>query len=158
MDEIISKSEKKRQAEALKKLGLSFISLPLNKLAKLPLDDNLRSAVMQAKSLKSHGAIRRQAQLIGKLMRCADGEAIQAAYDEIIADDNTQTAEFHQLEIWRERLVNEGNEALTEFVNVYPAVDVQQLRLLVKKAREEQTQERSFGASKSLFRFLRACL
>ncbi|MFW2572589.1 DUF615 domain-containing protein, partial [Legionella sp. 29fVS95] len=42
-----------------------------------------------------------QAQLIGKLMRAADSEAILAAYETIIAEDSAQTAAFHELEQWR---------------------------------------------------------
>lgn len=156
MDDLISKSEKKRQAEALLKLGTSFIALPLHKLDKLPLDANLRRAIIDAKSIKSHGAIRRQALLIGKLMRAADYEAIQAAYNEIIAQDSSQTADFHQVELWRERLLADDKQSLTEFISVYPKVDTQQLRQLIKKAIEEQKQEHSLGASKSLFRFLRS--
>ena len=61
------------------------------------------------KSIKSHGATRRQAQLIGKLMRAADFEAILEAYEAIIEEDSAQTC-FHEVEYWRERLINEGKK------------------------------------------------
>ena len=66
MEEPISKSQKKRDADALQKIGVELVALSLEKLDTLPLPDNLRRAIIEAKSLKSHGAIRRQAQLIGK--------------------------------------------------------------------------------------------
>ena len=64
MDEPKSKSQKKREADALQKIGVKLIALSLEKLDLLPLPDNLRQAIIEAKLLKSHGAIRRQAQLI----------------------------------------------------------------------------------------------
>nr|WP_232220302.1 ribosome biogenesis factor YjgA [Legionella tunisiensis] len=142
----------------MQKVGVKLIALSLAKLDTLPLPPNLRQAIIDAKSIKSHGAIRRQAQLIGKLMRAADSEAILEAYEAIIAVDSAQTASFHELEQWRERLIHQGKEALTEFIDAYQPADVQQLRQLVKKAVEEQNSEKHAGASKALFRFLRACL
>ncbi|HHF7344715.1 TPA: ribosome biogenesis factor YjgA [Legionella feeleii] len=158
MEEPKSKSQKKRDADALQKVGVKLIALSLSKLDTLPLPPNLRQAIIDAKSIKSHGAIRRQAQLIGKLMRAADNEAILAAYETIIAEDSAQTAAFHELEQWRDRLINEGKEALTEFIDAFQPTDVQQLRQLVKKAVDEQNSGKPTGASKALFRFLRACL
>ena len=158
MEEPISKSQKKRDAEALRKLGVKLIELSTAKLDTLPLTDQLRQAILDAKLIKSHGATRRQAQLIGKLMRNADSEAILNAYEALVAEDGAQTAAFHELEQWRERLINEGKEALTEFIDGYQPADVQQLRQLVKKAVDEQNAGKHLGASKALFRFLRSCL
>lgn len=124
----------------------------------MPLPDNLRYAINQAKTIKSHGATRRQAQLIGKLMRAAEHEEIVSAYEALLAEDNAQTAAFHAMEQWRDRLINEGKDALTEFVDCYQPADVQQLRQLVKKAADEKAQAKHTGAGKALFRFLRACL
>ncbi|KTC84921.1 ribosome biogenesis factor YjgA [Legionella brunensis] len=158
MEEQKSKSQKKRDAEALRKVGVKLIALNPAKLDGLPLPENLRQAIMEAKVIKSHGAIRRQAQLIGKLMRAADSEAILTAYEAIVAEDSALTAEFHELELWRERLINEGKEALTEFIDQYHPADVQHLRQLVKKAVDEKNSNKPSGAAKALFRFLRSCL
>lgn len=158
MDEPKSKSQKKRDAEALQKVGLELVALSLEKLDTLPLTDNLRQAILDAKLLKSHGAVRRQAQLIGKLMRSADSDAILAGYELILAEGNAQTADFHEMEQWRTRFLNEDKDALTEFVAAHPQVDVPKLRQLIKKAVEEQKNGQNLGASKALFRYLRSCL
>lgn len=158
MDESVSKSQKKRDAESLQKLGIELVSLSLEKLESLPLTDDLRRALIEAKALRSHGAVRRQAQLIGKLMRSADYEAIRAGYDAMQAEDNAMTARFHEVEHWRDRLIHEDRVALTEFVDQYPSVDVQHLRQLVKKAVEEKKTARHPGAGKALFRYLRPFL
>ena len=94
MEEPISKSQKKREADALQKVGVQLIDLPLTKLDTIPLPENLRQAILDAKLIKSHGAKRRQAQLIGKLMRASDSDAIIEAYEAIVAEESSQTASF----------------------------------------------------------------
>lgn len=158
MDEIKSKSQKKRDADALQKIGIQLVALPLDKLDQLPLPPPLRQAIIEARSLKSHGAVRRQAQLIGKLMRLPGSEAILSSYEALQAEASAKTSAFHEVETWRTRLIEEGNLALTEFVAMYQPTDIQQLRQLIKKAVDERQKEQHSGASKALFRYLRSCL
>ncbi|KTD64156.1 ribosome biogenesis factor YjgA [Legionella shakespearei] len=158
MDEQVSKSQKKREADFLQKTAVKFIDLSTAKLDLLPLTDNLRKAIVDAKSIKSHGAKRRQAQLIGKLMRAADYEAILVAYEQILEEDSAVTANFHEVEQWRDRLIQDGKDALTEFIDQYQPEDVQQLRQLIKKATDDQIKEKNTGAAKALFRYLRSAI
>lgn len=158
MDEPKSKSQLKRDVEALKKMGSSLIELPSERLRQLPLSDALIQAITEAKNIKSHGAKRRQAQWIGKLMREAPHEEIAALLEQWQSEDSGQTADFHAAEQWRERLINEGKDALTEFMSTYPQTDSQQLRHLVKKAIDDVTHQKNTGAQKALFRFLRTCM
>lgn len=159
MEDEISKSQKKRDAEALQKLGVKLVDWSMDKLNQLPLPDPLRQAIIDAKSLKSHGAIRRQAQLIGKLMRTSDLDAIHAAYDVMMADDNAKTAIFHEIELWRDRFIRDDKDALTEFVDKYHPDDLQHLRQLIKKAVEEHRKDPQLpAASRALFRYLRSCI
>lgn len=158
MDEPVSKSQKKREADALQQIGVTLISWSATKLDALPLPDNLRKAIVEAKQLKSHGAKRRQAQLIGKLMRASDYEAIVAAYEQMREEDSAVTANFHEVELWRDKLIEQGKEALTEFIDIYQPEDVQQLRQLIKKAADDKLKEKNSGAAKALFRYLRAAI
>ena len=73
-----SKSARKREYIALQKLGEELITLKESDLDRLPLDDNLRDAVSEARQMKAHGALRRQKQYIGKLMRHIDPEPIRS--------------------------------------------------------------------------------
>ena len=73
-----SKSARKREYLALQKLGEELITLKESDLDSLPLGDNLREAVMEARQIKAHGALRRQKQYIGKLMRHVDPEPLRA--------------------------------------------------------------------------------
>ncbi len=78
-----SKSARKREYIALQKLGEELIALKASDLDRLPLDDNLRDAVSEAKQMKAHGALRRQKQYIGKLMRHIDPEPIRSEMEKL---------------------------------------------------------------------------
>jgi len=74
-----SKSARKREVVALQKLGETLIALKESELRQIGLDEELLAAVLDARQMKSHGALRRQKQFIGKLMRRIDPEPIRAA-------------------------------------------------------------------------------
>lgn len=150
-----NKSDLKRQGEALQKLGEALVKLPVNQLATIPLDSTLREAVYFARSLKSHEAMRRQLQYIGKLMRHVEAEPIQLALEKIAGKNRQTKAIFHQIERWRDLLIAEGDGALQKFIDDYPQADRQHLRQLVRKAQQDQTNNKKTGGETELFRYLR---
>lgn len=79
-----SKSERKRAYLALQKLGEELIALRETDLRSLPLNEDLLEAVLEARQIKSHGALRRQKQYIGKLMGALeDAEPIRTALEKL---------------------------------------------------------------------------
>ena len=80
MEEPKSKSQKKREADALQKFGLALLELRNDQINKLVLPDQLKQALIAAKKITSHGAVRRQAQLIGKLMRLINASELFEQY------------------------------------------------------------------------------
>ncbi|MDQ2640307.1 MAG: DUF615 domain-containing protein [Pseudomonadota bacterium] len=74
-----SKSQRKRDAHAAQKLGERLVAMRTQDLEGLPLDDLLREAIAEARRLTNRGALSRQHQYIGKLMRGNDMAAIEAA-------------------------------------------------------------------------------
>jgi ribosome-associated protein len=74
-----SKSSRKRSAHAAQKLGERLVRMRDAELAGLPLPEELRDAIAEARRLTSRGALARQHQFIGKLMREVDVDAIEAA-------------------------------------------------------------------------------
>ena len=110
-----SKSERKRQQQALQQLGERLIELSDDELASVALDDALRKAVREAKTIKSYSALRRQKQLIGKLIRRVDPEPIRAAIARLSADDLRAKQLFARAERWRDRLVREAGTGLDAF-------------------------------------------
>ncbi len=110
-----SKSQKKRAQTALQNLGEQLIGLPDELLESLSLDDRLYDAIRDVRYMKSHEAQRRQKQFIGKLMRDVDQAPIHALLARLTGDDRRQKRIFANAERWRDRLVNEGREALPAF-------------------------------------------
>lgn len=155
-DEIIwvSKSEIKRDAEALKELGVELVDLGKNALEKIPLDDDLLAAIELAQRIKKEGR-RRQIQLIGKMLRARDPEPIQQALDKLKNRHNQQITLFHKLENLRDRLIEQGDDVVEEVVALYPDADRQQLRSLVRNAQKEKTANKPAKSSRQIFQYLR---
>jgi ribosomal 50S subunit-associated protein YjgA (DUF615 family) len=64
-----SKSQRKRDAQALQALGVQLVALSAAQLARLVLPEALHEAVVAAQRMRTHGARTRQLQYIGKVMR-----------------------------------------------------------------------------------------
>ena len=62
-------------------------------------------------------------------------EAIREAFEALEAPKREAIAEFHAVERWRDRLLEEGDVALAELLTDYPDADRQQLRQLVPQTR-----------------------
>jgi len=110
-----SKSARKREFLAVQELGERLIVLNEDQLDGVVLDEILRDAILAAKSIKSHSALRRQKQRIGKLMRATDPAPIQAALDRMGRHGRQEKDLFRQAEQWRDRIANEGMQALHSF-------------------------------------------
>ena len=116
-----SKSQLKRDAEALQKMGEEIVSLSHSELEKIPLDEELAEAVELGRKLKpkKDESFRRHLQFIGRLMRSRDVEPIVEALSIIKNRHSTVNARLHRLEQWRERLINEGDSALNELMSQF---------------------------------------
>ncbi|MBU2512210.1 DUF615 domain-containing protein [bacterium] len=154
-DEEKSRTQKKREAEALQTLGKQLVSLSEDQIKALELPEKLEGAVIEAKRIKKHEALRRQMQYIGGLMRSVDPEPIQAVIDDI-ATGRAQEASKHKLiEDLRDGLIS-GKKGLEEDVlRNYPEMDRQHLSQLIRNARKEKETGKPPKSARILFRKLR---
>ncbi len=113
-----SKSAKKRVFLELQALGEQLLGLTEEQLRSMDLDENLFDAVIAAAKMKSHGALRRQCQLIGRLMRNVDPEQIRRALDALQHQEKTAKDVFRRAEEWRDRIVQCGYPGLNEFFDM----------------------------------------
>lgn len=150
----VSKSEIKRDAEELKRLGAELVDLGKNSLDKIPLDEDLRNAIELAQRIKKEGR-RRQLQLIGKMLRQRDEDPIRQALDKLKNRHNQQVALFHKLEHLRDRLIDQGDDAMTEVITLYPQADRQQLRSMIRNAQKEKAANKTPKAARQIFQYLR---
>ena len=153
----VSKSQRKREMHALQALGETLVALPDEQLARLGLPEALHEAIMHARSVSQRGALRRQLQYIGRLMRDVDADQIRNRLQLVQAGTVRDIAMLHRTERWRERLLAE-DAALSEFITAFPATDVQQLRVLLRNAKREKAAGRPPRAYRELFRSIRDIL
>jgi ribosome-associated protein len=148
-----SKTRRKRESEALQSVGEALIDLPPEALAEAPIPDKLREAVELARRLTKHGALRRQRQYIGKLMREIETDALDDFLAQRAELARAERRRFHALERWRDRILADGEPAVEECARAL-GVDEAELRRLAAMARgpADDTQRRRAG--RALFRYL----
>ena len=129
-----SKTARKREQQALQDLGEHLIPLKSSELDAIGLSEGLLQAVRAATRMKSHGALKRQKQLIGKLMRQADADLVRARLDALGARDRVEKQMFAKAEKWRDRLLTGGPQALQEFETASGAPDPELNQLLADLA------------------------
>lgn len=150
-----SKSQRKRELQQLLQLTENALSLSDEKLAKTGINEKALEALREARKMRASGARNRQLKYISKLIRNEDVSVIEHYLEEAEQSHIKEKHFFHQLEKWRDRLVDEGDGALAEFLVEYPAADRQQLRTLMRTAQKEKQQEKSPAASRKIFKYLR---
>jgi len=151
----ISKSQRKREAHELLDLAKKLISMPDSRLKGLPLDDDLREEVDFARSIRAHGAKKRQLMTIGKMLRQRDNDDLMNAVNNIDQKNRQVNARFHQIEAWRDRLIEGNNQDLFVLLEEKPDINVQTLRQLIRNAKKEVQLGKPPAAARKLFKLLR---
>ena len=134
-----SKTELKAQSAELQALGEALLTLRRDLFEPLELPGKLVDGLEELKRITNFEGKRRQAQLVGKLMRQLEDEqidAVRAALEVQRKGSAADTLRLHAAENWRDRLIAE-DAAVNAWVMQYPDTDVQQLRALVRQARKD---------------------
>jgi len=150
-----SRTQRKKEAIALQKIGEKLVQLSDEQLRRIDLPAELIEAIVDIRPMTSHGARRRQMQYIGSLMRDVDAAPIEQALLEIEQGEYQRARAFHRGEDWRERLVDGDDEAMMEILNAFPRADRQRLGQLVRSARKEKQNSKPPKSARNLFRYLR---
>lgn len=144
----------KRDMTALQILGERLTALDKKQLQTLNLPERLYDALIEFKRLTAHGAISRQKQFIGKLMRTVDPEPIQELLNKIAGASDRHSGWLHQLERTREQLLSDS-KAVENFIAEFPQVDIQALRQLIRNANKEREQQKPPKYYRELFQLLK---
>ena len=130
-----SRSQKKREAEAMQKLGAELTKLPADAFERVAgLPDDIREAVIEYRRIKSFGAVR---------------EAI----DRATGASRAAAAAHQRAERLRDALMADDAK-LTDYVASHPDADVQKLRTLIRQARKERDAAKPPKYFRELYRFL----
>lgn len=150
----VSKTQRKAAMTALQQLGVRLTQLPADRLAQLDLPEPLREAVVAARGITSHGALRRQHQYLGSLMRTFDTAPIAAQLQRWDSGHSAENARFHELERLRDALLTD-ERSLPAFLLDHPKADSQQLRTLIRNHQRELAAHKPPKSSRALFKLLR---
>jgi ribosome-associated protein len=156
-ENLISKSARKRQMHELQDLGAALVRLRTDQLARIEMPDELREAITDCRKMTKHEAVRRQMQLVGRIMRHLDAAPIAAQLAALHAPSHRQTALFHRAEKWRDELLADG-AAADRFALEYPGADPQRLRTLAAAAQAERQAEHPPKRYRELFQAINAIL
>lgn len=149
-----NKTKLKKEFDALQKMGEDLIRLNSNDLNDIHLPEVLESAIHEARKIKSRSGSKRQRQYIGKVMRSLDHEDIATQLAKIKHRHDTNSASFKKIEHWRDRLLNDGHDAITDVINIYPNIDRQYINQLVRQALLEKQREKPPAAARKIFKYL----
>lgn len=152
-----SKSQRKRDMHALQALGEELAAQSEARLRSLDLPDGLRDALLQVRTLRTHGAVRRQLQYVGKLMRDIDPAPLRAQLEVWNGTSREAVARQHEAEHWRERLI-EDDQHFSALLEAFPALDIPSLRTLIRAARREREEQRPPRNCRELYRALLALI
>jgi len=151
----ISKSQRKREAQELVNLAKEIIAMTESRFKQLPMDEDLRSAIEFARSIKPHGARKRQLMTVGKMLRLRDNEALIDAVNNFDQKNRQANARFHLIETWRDRLIEDSDQVLSELLEQAPAANVQTFRQMIRNAKKEAALGKPPSSSRKLFKLLR---
>lgn len=152
-----SKSELKRQSDALQKMGETLVEAARDRVKRVPMPEDVRDAILECQQITNHEGRRRQMQFVGKKMRTLDETEvaeIQKAIDSWKGASKSETAAMHALERRRDKLLAD-DKALTVLLEENPELDVQHLRTLIRNARKEQAENKPPKAYREIFQILK---
>ncbi|WP_024851120.1 ribosome biogenesis factor YjgA [Hydrogenovibrio kuenenii] len=156
-EEFESRTDIKKAAQAVTDLGEKLAEMTESKIRTLNLPDELLNAILLLKRLDKGPAVKRQKAFVGKFLR--KNEYLIVDIKEKLMEEELkaqqQNAHFQRLEKWRDRLVEEGDDALNEFIEVYPQVDRSFLRQAIRNAQKEAEQNKPPKSSRAIFKYLR---
>jgi ribosome-associated protein len=153
-DGYVSKSQRKRDMDALQDLGRELVELSKDTLKKMQLPEDLLTAILDYKRFTAHGALRRQLQYIGKLMRSVDPEPIEQ-YLKILKGESSEHIAWQKLlERWRDKLMAD-DASQAAFLQDFPETDPKQLHSLVRQARKEKQDNKTPKSFRLLYQLIK---
>ena len=144
----LARSKQKRAGDRSARLANTLMKLAAAKLAKLPLDEELREVVDRARAISSNIARRRAERSLAGELRRYDLADIDDQLAKLEQGAGAEVRQLHEAEKWRARLIEEGIAALAEF----PGGSDDRLPALIEAARRERATGLPRGAARQLFR------
>jgi len=148
-----NKSALKRVHQALQKQVAELIGLRPAQLEKLPIDEEFKAALGQARRMQKT-ALRRQIRYLAGMLAKRDPQGLEQALADLQGTSMAATGRMHRAERWRDRLLEEGDEVLGDLAENFTGVDYQHVRGLVRSILRERQQGKAPRRFRELYRYL----
>jgi len=157
--EVVSKSQLKRDSQAIQDLGKRLASLSAAQLARIPLDEPVLEAIALAHRIQNkRSALKRHYQFLGKLLRARDTEAIFAALHEIDNESQHSIQKHHRAERWRDRIIDQGFDAIEALIVEIERADRQRLRQLWRNHQLAKSDSKRIQHSRLIYKEIKQSL
>jgi ribosome-associated protein len=151
-----NKTQIKKEISALFELGEKMSELSPAQLDTLGLPEKIHKAVTEVSGMPHKGARKRLLKHIAGQLHKIDVDEFIEKLARIENKSAHLVREHHIIERWRDRLLAEGNEALSELLDDYPHADRQQLRQIVRNAQKAAEMGKPPKSSRLLYRYLKS--
>ena len=150
-----NKSALKREQAEIRRLVLALLDTGEGEWRRIGLAPELVKGLLQARTMKVSGARNRQIKFLARLLQEQGLDEVRGWMENRELRQAEENRQFHELEQWRDRLVEAGDTALEAFLELYPHTDRPQIRALIRSAARERDTGKPAGAGRKLFRLLR---
>ena len=158
-NETPSKTQLKRESHAIRDLGKRLVALPSEQLARIPLDEQVLEAIALAQRIQNkRSALKRHYQFLGKLLRARDIGPVFNALAEIDNASQQSIQLHHRAERWRDRVIEQGNDAIDALVTEITHADRQKLRQLWRNHQNAQTDAKRIQHSRLIYKEIKHSL
>jgi ribosome-associated protein len=150
-----NKTQIKKDMAVIFALSEEMAELSAGQLKLLELPEIINKAVVEASGMPHKGARKRQLKFITGQLFKIDIDPILEKLSRIKNKSAHAVREHHVVERWRDRLIAEGNDALTVLLAEQPQADRQLLRQLLRNAQKEAELGKPPKSSRLLYRQLK---
>ncbi|MCK5835762.1 MAG: DUF615 domain-containing protein [Desulfobacula sp.] len=133
-----SKTQKKKEAEELQRLGLKLSNLSAQQLENIEIPKKLKTALIEGKSITSNIAGRRHRQFIGALMRDVDPESIRLALRQAENKIIVESKAVKESQVWIDKLLTDDPAKMEALLYEFPGLERRRLRQLVRNIKKEK--------------------
>jgi ribosome-associated protein len=155
-DELISKTQLKKDALALKKFGLELSQLPVEKVKALPIDDTTKESILDYQKITTNLAKKRQLMFVGKCLRNEDEELIrQFLSEQANSHLKTKVVKADPLIDCIEKLLLGNPDDVEELLQQYSNLERQTFRQLIRNISNAKKAEKINQATEKLKLYLK---
>jgi ribosome-associated protein len=150
-----NKTQIKRDIAVIHTLAEEIVDLSATQISELNLPLDIFDAAKTAAGMPQKGARKRQLKFLTGLLRNIDIEEVQGKLAKIKSQSALAAKEHHQIERWRDRLLSEGDQALSSLLQDYPNANRQQLRQLLRNANKETETGKPPKSARLIYQYLK---